>query len=151
MIKHYIIDGNNLIGKIKSIAMLQKTNRQLSREKLAFLVDRYFILKKVTVTLHFDGYKNEAINTNKIKIEYSENRTADEWIKNEIMVSKNPKTICVVSSDNNIIQFASKSSCTVKKSEKFALDLTESHDEEDEQKKINEISDDEIKMLFGVD
>jgi predicted RNA-binding protein with PIN domain len=44
--KHYIIDGNNLIGKIKSFNQLQKKNKQQCREKLAFLLSRYFSKKK---------------------------------------------------------------------------------------------------------
>ncbi len=43
---HYIIDGNNLIGKIKRFSSLQKKDKQTAREKLAFYVDRYFIFKK---------------------------------------------------------------------------------------------------------
>lgn len=151
MVKHYIIDGNNLIGKIASIWKLQKKDKQASREKLAFVVDRYFHYKKMNVTLHFDGHKNEAINTNKARINYSGSRTADELIKNEIMNAKNPRTICVVSSDHNIMEFARVCGCVVKKSESFASDLSRKEETEDEQKKIDGIDENEIRKLFGVD
>ena len=68
--KKYIIDGNNLIGKIQSLANLQKKDKQASREKLAHLVDRYFINKKIEVILNFDGFANQKINTSKIKLVY---------------------------------------------------------------------------------
>ena len=50
----YIIDGNNLIGKISSLMSLQKKDKQASREKLVFLLDRYFSQKKANVTLNLD-------------------------------------------------------------------------------------------------
>jgi predicted RNA-binding protein with PIN domain len=54
--KQYIIDGNNLIGKIPSLNILQKKDKQGSREKLAFMVDNYFSQKNAKVFLHFDGH-----------------------------------------------------------------------------------------------
>jgi hypothetical protein len=41
----FIIDGNNLIGKIKSLMDLQKKDKQASREKLVLILDRYFLAK----------------------------------------------------------------------------------------------------------
>ena len=49
--KHYIIDGNNLIGKIPAIKKFQKSRKQTSREKLAFLLGRYFSNQKNSVSL----------------------------------------------------------------------------------------------------
>ena len=40
--RHYVIDGNNLIGKIGSLHKLQNKDKQGSREKLAFILERYF-------------------------------------------------------------------------------------------------------------
>ena len=45
--KHFIIDGNNVIGKIKFLKSIQKSNKQQSRRKLAFLIDNYFHAKKL--------------------------------------------------------------------------------------------------------
>ena len=104
MIKHYIIDGNNLIAKLATLPEFKNISKSNSRSKIAYMIDRYFLEKKVSVTLHFDGYKKEAIKTENVRIDYSDSRSADEWIKHEITVIKNPKTICVVSSDNNILE-----------------------------------------------
>ncbi len=101
--KHFIIDGNNLIGKISLLKVLQKKNKQGSREKLAFLIDKYFSSKNAKVSLHFDGFPKNPIKILNAKIHYSNSSTADEKIKQEISVSKNPKNIIVVSSDNNIM------------------------------------------------
>jgi predicted RNA-binding protein with PIN domain len=151
MIKHYIIDGNNLLGKLKKYNEFRKVKNNDTRGNLALILDRYFINKRFSVTLHFDGHRKDIVKTNKVKLEYSENRSADEWIKHEIMVIKNPKTICVVTSDNNVAQFAKVSSCKVVKSESFAAEIMKKENTDDENSRIKSIKDDEMKKLFGVE
>lgn len=148
--KHFIIDGNNLIGKIHSIKNLQRKDKQASRERLAFLLWRYFSIGRNMVTLHFDGYKKEAINVSGLKIKYSGSKTADEKIKFEIERSKNPKNIIVVTSDNNVAEFARVCSCQVIKSEDFSKKLFTNQSSDDEQSRIEEINNsEEFKKLFG--
>ncbi len=122
--KHYIIDGNNLIGKIKSLNQIQKKNKQQSREKLAFLLGSDIsVKKKHRSILHFDGFENDAIRVSGIKIIYSGSSTADEKIKHEIERSKNPKNNVLVTSDSNLAEFGRVCSCQVIKSEEFAKQL----------------------------
>jgi predicted RNA-binding protein with PIN domain len=150
-VKHYIIDGNNLIGKIKSLNQIQKKNKQHSREKLAFLLGRHFDKGKASVNLHFDGFENDAIRVSGIKIIYSGSLTADEKIKREIEKSKNPKNNILVTSDNNLAQFGRVCSCHVIKSEEFAKQLLLSNSIEEEQARIDAInSTEEFKKLFGI-
>ena len=150
--KHYIIDGNNLIGKMKSLYSLQRKDKQATREKLALILERYFIKKKIKVTLHFDGYANDPIKTSGIKIIYSENKTADEKIKSQIEKSKKRTTLTVVSSDNNVREFARVCSCGVIKSEDFVNQLNASQTKSEESDRISSIDDpEEFKRLFGVD
>ncbi|MGE5679601.1 MAG: NYN domain-containing protein [Bacillota bacterium] len=148
--KHYIIDGNNLIGKIKTLFLLQKKDGQASREKLVLFLESFFHDKKAKISLCFDGFPQLAIRTSKIKIYYSENKPADDIIKNLIENSKNPKVLVVVSSDHNLMQFARVCHCEVKSSEEFSKEIAERKlsDEEDEKKKS--ISNDEVKKLFGI-
>jgi len=148
----YIIDGNNLIGKISSLMNLQKKDKQASREKLVFLLDRYFIQKKANVTLHLDGHPGGRINSSKMKIVYSENQTADEKIKKQISQSKSPRNIIVITSDSNLAQFAKVCSNTVVSSDEFAAEIKKSTSNSDEEAKINSMNNiDEFKKLFGVD
>lgn len=148
--KHYIIDGNNLIGKIKYLNQIQKKNKQQSREKLAFLLSRYFSNRKVSVSLHFDGFENDAIKVSGIKIIYSGSLTADEKVKHEIEKSKNPKNNILITSDNNLAEFGRVCSCQVVKSEQFAMQLLTSNFEDEEQNKIDTINNtEEFKKLFG--
>jgi predicted RNA-binding protein with PIN domain len=150
--KNFIIDGNNLIGKINSIHRLQKKDKQHSRVKLAFLIDNYFQGKNAKVTIHFDGYEQQPIKLVNCNITYSQNRIADEKIKQQIESSSNPKNILVVTSDNNLIEFARVCSCSLQKSEDFADKLKEK-ESDDEEERINRMSNnyDEFKRLFGVD
>ena len=123
MIKKYIIDGNNLIGKIPQVWDLQKKDKQAARVKLVSLLSYYFSTKNVKVSLHFDGFPGDAIPSGKIKIKYSNNQTADDKIKEEIDLSRNPKVLAVVSSDNSVYNYARASSCSRFKSEEFAKQL----------------------------
>lgn len=149
--KHYIIDGNNLIGKDKFLNQIQKKNKQQSRGKLVFLISRYLNQKKVTVSLHFDGFENERITVSGIKIKYSEKSSADEKIKQEIERSKNPKNIILVTSDSNLAEFGRVCSCQVIKSEEFIRLLNLSNSKNEEQLRIDSLKDsDEFKKLFGI-
>ena len=150
--KHFIIDGNNLIGKINSLHRLQKKDKQQSRVKLAFLIDNHFQAKNAKVTIHFDGYEQQPIKLNNCKIIYSQNRIADDRIKQQIESSSNAKNIIVVTSDNNLREFARVCSCSLQKSEEFADNLQEKNID-DEADRVNKMSKDidGFKKLFGVD
>ncbi len=149
--KHYIIDGNNLIGKDKFLNQIQKKNKQQSRERLALLISKYFSHKKVTVNLHFDGFENERIMVSYVKIKYSEKFSADEKIKQEIEKSKNPRNIILITSDNNLAEFGRVCSCQLIKSEEFIGLLNSSNSKNDEQIRIDSLKDsDEFKKLFGI-
>ena len=146
----YIIDGNNLIGKISSLMNLQKKDKQASREKLVFMLDRYFANKKANVFLHFDGHPSSKINSSKMKIVYSENQTADDKIKKQITQFRSPRNLIVVTSDSNLAQYAKVCSCTVNSSDGFAAEINKSAGNLDEQSIIDSMNNiDEFKKLFG--
>jgi predicted RNA-binding protein with PIN domain len=148
MLRKYIIDGNNLMGKIPKLRGL---NKQEQRERLTFILERYFYNKKVKVSLHFDGYPNTAIKAMGIKITYSESRIADDKIRDEISYAKNPRLITLVSSDHALMDFAKKNSCTIISSEEFNREMNRPKDIDDEEKRIKEMNNDEFKKLFGIE
>ncbi len=149
--KKYIIDGNNLIGKVKLLASIQGKDKQASRDKLAFIIDRFFAAKKVEVYLHYDGFEGEKINTQKLKIIYSENSSADEKIKKQIEAEKNKRNIVVISSDNSITSFAKVCGCEILLSENFGKELSKSFSSDSENEKNNLVNDiEEFKKLFNV-
>jgi uncharacterized protein len=148
--KSYFIDGNNLIGKIKTFKNNDKKTRQENRQKLSTMIERYFAGKNVKIFLFYDGFKNLAIPTFKSKIIYSQNKTADEIIKYQIEIAKNPRQIILVSSDGNLIQFAKKCGCDIIKSEEFTKELALLKRVDIEEKINKSINQDEIKKLFGI-
>ncbi len=144
----YIIDGNNLIGKIKSLMNLQSKDKQASREKLVFILDRYFAGKKNSITLHFDGYPKEKINSSEMKIIYSDSITADEKIKRQIDKSSQRKNINVITSDSNLANYARICSCKVISSEDFVKMINTMNREDDEESRIKQLNNDEFIKLF---
>lgn len=148
MQRKYIIDGNNLIGKIPELKGL---NRQILREKLAFILERHFFNKKTNVSLHFDGFANSQIQARGLKITYSENRIADDKIRDEISYSNNPKLITLISSDNALRDFAKKNSCAIISSEEFNKEMNKPSQINDEEKLIKGIDNEEMKKLFGIE
>jgi predicted RNA-binding protein with PIN domain len=144
----YIIDGNNLIGKIKSLMNLQSKDKQASREKLVFILDRYFAGKKNSITLHFDGYPKEKINSSKMKFIYSDDITADEKIKRQIDKSSQRKNINVITSDSNLANYARICSCKVISSEDFVKMINTMNREDDEESRIKQLNNDEFIKLF---
>jgi predicted RNA-binding protein with PIN domain len=148
---HYIIDGNNIIGKISSLKKLQIKDKQGSREKLVLMLQRYFGKRNAKVSLHFDGYPGGDIKILKLKVIYSKTVTADEMIKIEIEKSKNPRNLVVITSDSNLSDFARKCSCTIISSEDLVRQIKSPPFTEEESKRIQEIDNpDEFKKLFGV-
>ena len=148
---HFIIDGNNLIGKIGSLQNLQKKDKQSSREKLAFILESYFHSKPNNkVSLHYDGFEGQSIRLQRIRIIYSGKRTADDEIKSQIEHDKNPRTLIVISSDRNLKDFASVCRCDWMSSEDFAKDIMNRSPEDEEKQRQNELNNDndEFKRLF---
>ena len=147
---HYIIDGNNLIGKIRSLQKLQDKDKHSSREGLINIINRYFANKKVKLTLHLDGFSNYPLHLFSGEIIYSDKKSSDQMIRQEIDRSPNPKLIILISSDNDLINYAKVNSCKIIKSEELVREIenTSSIDEESEKLKQLEKQKDEFLKLF---
>lgn len=128
---------------------MQQKDKQSSREKLAFMIDNYFHDKKAKVTIHFDGFKNLPIKLNRANIIYSDSKSADDKIKNQIEFANNRKNLVVITSDNNIQDFARVCSCSIIKSEEFARTI-QSKKQDDEKDIIDKMNNnlDEWEKLF---
>jgi predicted RNA-binding protein with PIN domain len=150
--KSFLIDGNNLMGKITVIKKIQSKDKQLARERLVMLIEKYFNNRKEKVFLHLDGFPNTPLNLSKGKIIYSEKSKADKKIKEQIEITKNRKNLIVISSDHEIQNFARVCSCEVLSSEEFAKEMTSKKGTNEEENRIKEMNDIEaFKKLFGAD
>ncbi len=148
--KSYIIDGNNLIFKIKSLEKSVNNDKQEIREKLAYMVNNFFYGRKVNVTLHFDGYENIPLKLPNLKIIYSMNEKADVKIKHQIDTFKNPRNIIVVSSDIEIKNFARVNGCQVLSSLEFSRMLNDNPNKNIQDEKSNiSISTKDWEKIFG--
>ena len=131
---------------------VQKKDKQASREQLVFMIDNYFHDKNQDVYIHLDGFKSTPINTSKSRLVYSNSKTADETIKRQIEQTPNKKNIVVVTSDNNLKQFAQVCRCDVILCEEFINLLQSGSDNDEEAKRIDEMNNqNEFKKLFGAE
>ena len=87
--------------------------------------------------------------TIKLKIVYSDEKTADDKIRAQIERAKNPKLYTIVTSDRTLGEFAKVCSCEVIKSENFARMLKSAGSKNSEQEIISRMSVEEFKKLFN--
>ena len=145
----YIIDGNNIIGKIPELFKLQKKDKQRSREQLVYLLQRYYSGKKIHLSLYFDGFENIPLHMSKGKIIYSGNKQADHFIREQIEKTKNRKNVVLVSSDNELKNFGRACSCRIISSEDFVKLLMKGKTEDEEKLRVEDINDvEEWKRIF---
>ncbi|MGA7721524.1 MAG: NYN domain-containing protein [Ignavibacteriaceae bacterium] len=150
--KHYIVDGNNVIHKVKAFSKFIKTDKQSPREKLIFMIENYFQGRSVKITIHYDGFERLPIRASIVKIIYSDKRSADDKIKHQIEDADNPRNIIVVTSDTGIKAFARKCGCEVISSENFIKQLLSRGKVDEETSRINSISNNEyFKKIFKAD
>jgi len=148
---HYIIDGNNVIGKNKSLQKLQKKDKQSSREGLIKIINKYFSGKNIKLSLHLDGFPNGSLSISKGKIIYSEKQPSDNLIRKEIDNSKNSKLIILVTSDRSLMNYGKVNSCKIISSEEFNDMVNIGSDKNDEAHKIKQLEKerDEFIKLFS--
>lgn len=148
---HYIIDGNNLIGKISELKKLQITNKQESRERLVDILNTYFSKKKIKISLHFDGYENTPLRILHGKIYYSNKLQADNLIRKEIDNSQSKRLIILVTSDLSLAEYGKVNGCKVISSDEFYKEIKKSEQINEEEERINQIKrmKDEFLKLFG--
>lgn len=147
MVRKIFIDGNNLIPKISSA---RSKGKNLSRADLIVLLERIFFSTKDSVVIFFDGFKNEEIRTNRIKIIYSDKKKADELIRREIENNYKSQKIVVISSDHEIINLAKVCRCEIVRSEDFEKRFKIKNQNKTEESEKPIISNEESKRMFGL-
>lgn len=121
-----LIDGFNLIYKFPDLeAMMYVSQLNAARAGLLGKLKEYQKIKKVAISVVFDGKKDKTIETTserigKIDIYYSLDYSADYLIKQFIKKDINPKMTTVITSDKDIIFFINRFGAKNITSEKFA-------------------------------
>ncbi len=122
MVKHFLIDGYNLAYKLYTV----KNNLQQVRDKVQRLVSNYAMRKKCQATIVFDGKWNlDTVEhySNVTVVFTTSGEIADTRIKKIIDETPNKSSLCVVSSDREILRYAQVSRTQTMRSEEFLFDL----------------------------
>lgn len=133
----YLIDGNNLLGRIAPHELREKSGRE-------GLVVRLLAFQKVTHTrihLVFDGNpereRTEVPVNPKFTVLYpGEGQSADDVIEDVICRQTDRRRFFVVSSDRAIREFAKENGVTPVTSEAFARDLKTALKERKKQREL---------------
>ena len=133
----YLIDGNNLLGRIAPHELRERAGRE-------GLVGRLLAFQKVThsrIHLVFDGNpereRTEVAVNPKFTIHYpGEGQSADDVIEDVILRLTDRRRFFVVSSDRAIREFAKTSGVTAVTSEVFARELKTALKERKKQKEM---------------
>ncbi len=111
----YLIDGYNLIfSLIKS-----KTSLQAKRQKVIRYLQKKFTLKKILGMLVFDGAHRRDEESglsypSPLVVAYApKGQSADEYIVEQIHISKNAKQITVITNDKGLIRHAKSAGAKV--------------------------------------
>ncbi|MFQ3597419.1 MAG: NYN domain-containing protein [Chloroherpetonaceae bacterium] len=124
MVKHFLIDGYNLAHKLGIV--ITKNNLQQVRDDVCRKVSRYMSQKRSKVTLVFDGrgVLGATEQHHALTIVYTPSgESADARIKKMIDETPAKSSLCVVSSDNEILRYAQVSRAQTMHSEAFLSDL----------------------------
>jgi predicted RNA-binding protein with PIN domain len=124
----YIIDGYNVMHFSSKFKNLLESKFELARELFVQNLSNYFSTKKNDVIVVFDGSGSSEINslsTKTVKVMFSSpHKTADNKIKSLIDSTKNKALTFVVSSDNEVLEYARVSRCRTLKSQEFNKKLS---------------------------
>lgn len=125
---HIIIDGYNLIRQSNSFSDLDRLDIQLGREALLETISTYQRIKQHRITVVFDGTNAPSFLPRKsrvkgVKVKFSRSgESADSLIKQ--MVNREGEKALVVSSDMEVVNFASKRGAATISSSDFEEKIT---------------------------
>ncbi|MBL7178631.1 MAG: NYN domain-containing protein [Pseudomonadota bacterium] len=120
---HIIIDGYNLIRQSRFFSPLDSQDMQLGRETLIDTLAAYKRIKGHKITIVFDGARAPLFSASRdqikgIKIKFSRSgESADTVIKR--MAAREKEKALIVSSDLDVINFASSRGCATITSLRF--------------------------------
>ncbi len=158
-----LIDGYNLYHYVKNLyAQQQQVN--LTLVTFCELIESFAKRAQQKTTLVFDGtqpyeMKYEVPKLAYVKLIYTgPNKSADEFIEQQIKTSSAPKLLTIVSSDREILSVAKKRKCTLLASEEYwqiiAKELTRKRPKPMPREKQKGLSSDELDYwlkTFGID
>ena len=120
---HIIIDGYNLIRQSSFFSAFDRQDIQIGRENLIETLAAYKRIKRHKITIVFDGANAPVFSQARdqikgIQVRFSRSgESADDVIKS--MASKEREKALIVSSDLNVVNWASSKGCATISSSEF--------------------------------
>lgn len=155
----YIIDGYNMIYHVPKFLSALEHSLELGRNSLIHFIRGYQSSKKFQVTIVFDGDKvgyfdSPASSTKWLQIIYSQPpEKADPLIKRLIQNAQHKKNLILVTSDQELVQFAKNMGAQILTPDEFYHRATKPAQQEQlDQKYDSQVSSAEIAewlKLFG--
>ena len=125
-----IIDTYNIMHKVRALHLLLKQEQDVIVDTMILKMQSYFNRRGVKITLVFDGYgKNK--HSGNVEVKFSQTNVshgyenADMLIKALIDKTRNKKLIRVVSSDNEVTNYARECGCKIQSAQGFWGELKE--------------------------
>ncbi len=150
-----IVDGYNFIGRSREFML----NDMAARDKVIYLMGLYCAKAKKTLTLVFDGNNlahqvDRKRRYGRVMVIYtSPMYTADDVIK-KMLKAQEPrfrKTMLIVSSDQEIIDFARAHDTPVMRSEEFEREISKLLDAPEQVDRVNvRVSDEEVQQWLAI-
>lgn len=151
-----LLDGYNLILRYEKLNAEKPYGLEQARERLLSRLASYRSMKRVSLTVVFDGddvgVTPRSYIKNGVQVIFSlPPTTADAVIKRIIQSQANPKNITVVTSDRAVADFATKAGCGTLSSEAFKRRLEKMiYDFNYKDKFDHKLSDEEIKEWMSL-
>lgn len=156
MTPEIIIDAYNLIYRASDLRKHLQQSLEIARERLLQKLIVFRQNKKIKITVVFDGNRvgqPSSVTRSGLQIHYSiPPKKADEIIKFIVRKRKNPRNITVVSSDNEILNFARTSRANIMKSEEFYQKYLQAEQAKDSENRKPEMTEKELQnwlILFN--
>ncbi|MCX8010337.1 MAG: NYN domain-containing protein [Ignavibacteria bacterium] len=128
--RKFLIDGNNILNSYKNLKEVFDKDKAAARNKLVQLIQDYFFSSKNEATIFFDGFEEDGHSFKKVSqnvfMKFSRTKPADKIIRETIDKEKNKRILIVVSSDNEVIDYARINACKVQTSIEFSAKIAKS-------------------------
>ncbi len=143
----YILDGHNILHLHPALRNVLQKDHAGAKEKLLAMLSGFAQSGRKKIIVVFDGVSDGEIGSgNSLSVLYADRgKNADMKIKDLINRSGNPKLLCVVSNDNEVINYAKINSCSTLTTNEFFEQLGKGRNISNEEKPSGVISEGEMK------
>ena len=106
--KTYILDGHNILHGNPALRGILKKDHGAAQDKLLAMISGYARRGRNSVIVVFDGSGiRHAAGADRLRVVFADKgKNADQKMKDLISGSRNPKLLCVVTHDREVLHYA---------------------------------------------